>query len=448
MSAPNMKRHLTFLILTCLFAVPVKGMESEPFLDETFDSERVEVLELLVKNDEEENHPSAIYDGSRDYYDHASQKKDKIKQYVKAGKNCLKFTAFWAAATAVVSAAGWIAMDSFVYGVIVLADTIRDPNRFSLEFKDIFSVLLPWEIGVTHAIALPLIATGGYIKTIFPLHSACPRNWCLYRELDQFPLDYHIIGNETHEISPELIAHANDTIHYFDKKSDIQRLTNTDHIRFWKLKQVIFSPNRRLHKLIQKVQERLENVSPLRDEYRKLAFQVKKHLRSQLSRDTLWCIFRFFPQNNILEHVLSHHNEKFWRRDYSYLTKKEWIHLIYSYMPESHLLKIFYNVTHLSAKGWCAFAQSEKYPIRCRTAYFDENTLRHWALDAYHNGCKKLNPTIFVPYHSELAKHYKFEEDPHYAPEFENPSNEKIRRLLELRQEVIAQGNDKQHDNN
>lgn len=402
-----------------------------------------EDVRLLVE-DEEEQYPTALYDGSRAYYDAAAQKKASVKRYIKAGKNCLKFTAFWSVLAAVGYGAAWFTLDSLGLGVVAIAQAIKyqSPMTFR-DYLDALSIAMPWEMGLTMGMATPVIATGGYIKTIFPLRSAYPRSWCLYRELDQFYLDDLIIPYERTEISPELIASTDNKQRLFESKDNIRRLLETYHIEYWKLRRIIFPSDRAHAKLIQKIEKRMEDVSPLRDKYRKVAYLLKKHLKFHLGRDVVQYLSQYFPSKNILLHVLAHREEYLWSLEYSYLTEQEWMMLGNRSLACCQPHK---RATDLADSGWCAFSASEKYPIRCHMKYFDEQADELQSRYVFQTQYRK--PTIFIPYHPDIARYYKFEEDPHYAPEFENPSDEKIRRLLARRQEIIAQQRIENNNNN
>lgn len=419
------------------------GQQQNPD-DEYAIVEQGEDVRLLVE-DEDEQYPSALYDGSRAYYDAVAQKKASVKRYIKAGKNCLKLTAFWSGLVAVGFGAAWFAMDSIIFAGMAINEAIHNPE-FPATAKDYFnllSLLMPWEMGASTAIATPLIAAGGFTKTIFPLLYSAPRNCCLYEGLDQFYLDDLIIPYERTEISPELIASADNKQRLFESKDNIRRLLETYHIEYWKLRRIIFPSDRAHAKLIQKIEKRMKDVSPLRNQYRKVAYLLKKDLKSRLGRDVVQYLSQYFPSKNILLHVLAHREEYLWSLEYSYLTEQEWMMLgnrsLVCCQPHK-------RATDLADSGWCAFSASEKYPIRCHMKYFDEQADELQSRYVFQTQYRK--PTIFIPYHPDIARYYKFEEDPHYAPEFENPSDEKIRRLLARRQEIIAQQRIENNNNN
>lgn len=126
----------------------------------------------------------------------------------------------------------------------------------------------------------------------------------------------------------------------------------------------------------------------------------------------------------------------------SYVTEKELFYLLRD-LAKNHYNEPIRPVAYTYAKqlllaqnGWISLTKSEKYPIKCEMKYFDINSLPQKTKRWY-----KLNegPTIYLPFDPQIAKYYKFEEDPAYQTEFEHPSNQQIMTLLAERKKYTRQ---------
>jgi predicted nucleotidyltransferase len=125
----------------------------------------------------------------------------------------------------------------------------------------------------------------------------------------------------------------------------------------------------------------------------------------------------------------------------SYVTEKELFYLLrdlarFQYnMPLPPVAYTYAKQLLLAQNGWLALTKSEQYPIRCEMKYFDINTVPQNAKRWY---CPTEGPTIYLPFDSQLAKYYKFEDDPEYQAEHMDQTSKKIECLLQLRQEIVA----------
>lgn len=427
------------LIVLVFFFVPICAMqpfEGEPLLEEDFNQERAELLEVLV---EDENLPTAVWDNSRRFYDPAS----KRKALIKSGKECLKFTALWSG----VAVAGGGVVGCVLASILMPTLALL----FSLFYgqEHIYWDALPEAIlGTTifgagiGSLAIHPIATYGVISRIVPIFvhknpfAAIALKNCLCTRRCGYYL-YHEVKKDS--VCPELINAANDTTPIYEKRNTIR--TWLDHSpKFWNIRKYIIPADRAMYKVLQKITARVENAPPLREEYRRIAFRVKEFLKKRLGRDIVQHLSQFFPQKNILLFMLAHHKSERWDNEYSYRTEKEVLQLMTgtTYPSIYSQLDPYFNVTILAQNGWLAFTPSEKYPIRCQTSFFDRFALPDDSREAYAFQTEYLKPTVYLPYHPDIAHYYKFEEDPHYNKEDQNPSNEKIRTLLAFRQEILA----------
>lgn len=118
---------------------------------------------------------------------------------------------------------------------------------------------------------------------------------------------------------------------------------------------------------------------------------------------------------------------------YTYLSENELVYLLQNrstfsghneYTP---LIHTYAQFILLAEHGWVHFTHTKKYPIKCEPKYFDKQALSEAAQQLY---CAPEGPTIYLPYSRELAKYYKFEEDPEYQEDTINPRNALIRTLL------------------
>jgi hypothetical protein len=212
-------------------------------------------------------------------------------------------------------------------------------------------------------------------------------------------------------------------------------------LRYNGLRRIFFS--KKDIELHNKIQERLDNpCTPLREQYRNLAYQIKKLLVTELPRELIAHIFSNFPNQNILEHMLDHHPKDWWDKGICHLNEEELLLL----MKKSSItqwekfyeygLSPYLTASVLAENGWVAFAKNKKYPIQCNMKFFNIYAMPNEHMKRYF--AKFVNPTVYLPYSPQLAQYYKFEDDPAYALEHVNPTSKKIKHLLQLRQEIVA----------
>ncbi len=438
------------LMLMLVFSIlPICAMEpgeGEPLLEDSFNPHGVHLEEIIVEG---ENFPTAIWDNSRRFYDSSS----KRKACFKASKKCLTFTALWTGVAIVAGAA-----TGFVGGAIGFPIfKLLDGSRHVIDFVQY--TIMPTTAGAClGSLAVHPIATYGVISTIVPvfLHknpfkSILLKNCLCVRKCNDSL--YYLYYEDAHStLCSEQIDAANDILPFsYEPNNEIRNLL-TYAPRLWSIRRKIIPADRALDHVMQRVADRIENGSPLQMEYRKVAFKLIKLLKEKLGKDIVQYLYQFFQNKNILHHLISN---DFWRDDYTYLTEKEL--LIFANYPFEttlrsslyvhfyYLRKPYINARILAENGWVAFCASEKYPIRCRTLFFDTSALPNEAQYPYslHDPYSphKTNPlsAVYLPYHPDLARYYKFEADPYYAAEYEKPSHEKIRKLLILRREILNQ---------
>lgn len=174
---------------------------------------------------------------------------------------------------------------------------------------------------------------------------------------------------------------------------------------------------------------------------------IEKRFEKKIIMRTLLA-HHFYTENehrlpkDIIKKIFSYINFKEFE-NYSYLTEKELVFLLRDLPYNQFCHDTFYTYAYqgmLEARGWISFKRSEKYPIQCEVQYFDANIIQgvaqritETAMDVYG---AQTGQTMYLPYSLELARYYKFEEDPAYKKEYVHPSCTKIGTLLEQREKI------------
>lgn len=444
--------HILFLLFACF---SLSAMEEEPLLDGTDGIELNEQLEQII---DEEELPSPLYDESRRFYDEKSRHQARKK----AWRECFKLTALHGLTMSGILGGLACAVNAIVYRVLATV-----PGTDKEVFSSYMIRATVAETAIIPIFNLAGLGIGYFFEKVVPVikehdpfetykhANKCIRCFCnggkRPHEATKFPLDFF----EAQTI-PQTICSPRKNIDSFLR--DVR--LNLESRRFCKLRRFIFPSDRTAHETVKKVDARLHQIlpphpqAPLREEYPRIAFQLKKFLRANLSRDTMQYLSQFFIGKNILLHMLSNRPEFWLNPELNFVTEKEFLTLSL-HLGKSHAawyrrkeMKLYYFVSILAQNGWLSLNKSSKYPIRCNMKFFDNNVLPenirpyYFASFDANQDTTDVRPTVFLPYHPDLSRYYKFEEDQEYASEFENPSNEKIRRLLELRQELIARPNE------
>lgn len=431
-----------FIMSSVLFSAFASGMEEEPLFDDAFVEDAIQLEEIIVEG---ENIPTAIWDGSRGYYDRNAQRKMALK----AGGDCLKFTG---CSTAILTVSG-ISLALFPS---LLASLIGSAFHHS-GTTYLESFCLFWQIFLT-----PIIATGasiGIIGGTIPGGRAFFRT--IYSQLkSENPFDPQIewtslykndLKNEDFKmisISPEIIACANDSSKLIWKIPSIIQEACTlkeKESLFWNIRRTLFAADREDYAILQRIKERLSRTC--REEYARTAYSLKRKLTQSFPPEIILAIFKFFPKNGEYHNLLLHmipRREIYNGENVHYLTEKEVLILCKRIKRSIHKIlnhyaePINYHIaTRLEHYGWISFAPNEKYPIACQMEYFEADQMPKEARKMYYS--ERLSPIFYLPYHPDLARFYRFEDDPDYTDEYEKPSSGKIRNLLAMRNEVINQ---------
>jgi hypothetical protein len=115
---------------------------------------------------------------------------------------------------------------------------------------------------------------------------------------------------------------------------------------------------------------------------------------------------------------------------YSCISKKELLYLLNGLSASSPISQNAQNLVHyiiLAQNGWLSLNKNEKYPIRCEMKYIDATALPQHARNWYRT---QEGPSIYLPYSEQLARFYKFEEDPEYQADYTHPRDAYIGALL------------------
>ncbi len=430
----------SFLLLsTC-----ASGMEEEPLLDAAFEDNAIQLEEIIVQG---ENLPTAIWDGSRGYYDTNAQR----KMVLKAGGDCLKFTG-----------CGTTILTGCALGAGLFAELVRACASFSYSrssdslMEYVYQYLLtnlPPTIVPGASIVLiggGIIGAIGICRAIYPQFKS--RNpfekqikWTSLHIINKSlkDKDFQLIS-----ISPEIIASADDSSKIIWKvPSTIQRecTDNKQECYFWTIRRKLFAADREDYEILQRIKERLSRTC--REEYVRTAYSLNRMLTERFPAEIRLAIFKNFPKNgekhNLLLHMIPH-QKIYDGHDIHYLTEKEVLSTYRRHQVRIHEILNhdeepinYFIATRLEQYGWISLTPNEKYPIACQMKYFEANQMPEEAQKMYCS--RKLRPTFYLPYHPDLARYYKFEHDPAYKDEYDRPSNKKIRNLLALRKEIINQ---------
>ncbi len=419
---------MIFLFILAFSLLPICAMEpneQEPLLEAVNSDDIAELQEIVIDNNQ--NLPTAIWDNSRRYYDAESKKIATLK----ACKNCLTSTALSSGAF-IAGIGGTIFIGySFAYGFANLLDILAEGSH-SLSWD--WYASLKWVVGG---------GTGAISAIMIPLIIIMRAGEIYDARVEQNPFELsdeeRSDNNKKPSISLDLIQAADETKQYYFSKHTIKSLI--DHKPpLWMIRRKIIPADRILDNVMQRITIRMGNASPLRIEYYKVAFQLNKLLKEELGKDVVQYLHQFFSNKNILHHLLANYHPALWSLDYTYLTEKECLLLLNGLKIDPIKTYLAYcNTSILAENGWGAFSPSEKYPIRCHTKFFDQESIPQDAAPIYAAPDIGITPTLYLPYHPDLARYYKFEDDPYYAAEYEKPSHEKIRKLLILRHKILDQ---------
>lgn len=392
-----------------LIGACLNGMEeTEPLLnpqDTIINAEDLEQMHVDPQGDLDEP-SSGFYTGERKFYDEAAYKKAKYN----ACKRCALFTALRALAGAGVGAAEALLGEGIVFAlrIAILGDS--DASYWTL--KTLTPYLVPG--------AAVLMASFATIA------------WGVKKAKEERAVLDSVSLTSNEKVSLDQITFSLDDTRL--ECHDTQRYKEVLQLPKNRFKILNFiSPT---YRKIRQLKQTIESRESLRFEYALTGLKLKKIMTERLGKNVTQKLFSCFKKKNILVHLF---NE--WSDDVFFATEKELMSLLFL-NSNNH----GYRCAESLAKcGWCSFEQSEKYPIRVNWGYFDKNALsndnRTDCFFIQDSPYKDLYPRgVFFPYCKELVRYYKFEEDPAYRTEYEKPSNQKIKRLLELRESFLSQG--------
>lgn len=412
-------------------SIPLVGMEpvdlandqeAVPLLEQVQEAQDVR-LQMDMEEDDtnlDEQKP-VLFDGTRRFYDEET----RIQVKKRAIKQCLK-------STAVQTITGTsFAMLIFYFVIYYFLSKHYEINPLALDLYASCSA----SIFVLYSL---LFSFEGYLFIIRPAIA----------EETPFSSHYNLCGRVEKRITiPQSIIDSADitkNIPIADNYAESLHFTISSllfkKLHYDKLRRSLFS--RENYEFYSAMLEHLKNPKiTLREHYRNLAYQIKKLLVLKLPREIVGHIFSKFPNNNILEHMMSHCPQNLKDKKILFLNEKELLLLL----QKNKLLKwqecLEYGLSPylaasiLEENGWIAFSKSKKYSIRCNMKFFVKDIMPNH-MNYYF--AKFSEPTIYLPYSLQLAHYYKFEDDPAYTLEHIAPTNRKIERLLQLRQEIIG----------
>lgn len=367
------------LILFLLFSLPSLAMESVP---EPMREQNIS-LRLGMTTDIEKN-VTALFDGSRRFYDEETRNQAKRKSY----KQCIKLTALRTTLSGGACSALMLAINFLA--LLITHDSVKFsyPEIVSLTFA---------ESSFFIAIYLVYFSILDWITIVQPV----TKEYNPFREhiSDRWPCNQVSLAKPYATIPESMINAASTTKLIHADKNKISTIyrssTIFEYLHFDRLRRVIFSKN---------------------------DFELLKRIQNIL-------LLAELSENDKDKEFCSMHEKDF----LSLMKKNEpynWEDLT------TERSKPYLAASILAENGWVAFSQSEKYPIQCNMQYFDMNAIpedTHVYFTEH-----DISPTMYLPFSTQLAHYYKFEEDPAYTLEYEAPTNRQLAQLLQLRQEIIG----------
>lgn len=373
-----------------------------------------------------------LFDGTRRFYDDDARRQAKIKAY----KKCILFTtcctALWGAG-----------VGTAAYLLNLLTSLIVNAfSDYNTSIHDV-TILASLEIACMLPTIFVFFAHHNWAHQFTP-YVAEYNPFTTYRQTHRYLCDnIEIVVHPEFHIPEELIkAAAKRSTRFTHKKESIKNIkTACENSRWWKLQRFLPGRFRKNYDNINKISERLNQDPPIREEYRNVAYKIKQILLEALPSEMVKKIFCYFPQNNILLHMLAHEPESKWRTNYSYIHENEFLSL-WLIQPSlldlsaHHAVQNYYNASMLEQNGWISFLPSKKYSLRCAMYYFDHGHVPNHK-NKYSNRFGVAAPIIYLPYSLELANFYSFDLDPEYYEDHKKPRNKKIKHLMAKRKEIV-----------
>lgn len=323
-------------------------------------------LEMAMEDESDtelDEQKPVLFDGSRRFYDGEARKQAKIKAF----KQCLKFTTLWTMLYTGLAGGSAYAINT-LFPLMILLIASRD---FSTIPQFPFQIMGAVTLGET---ALCMIIFMVYnsilawrrefrpvIKELNPF-KPCPPVTCCDEDLYS-PIKPLVT------IPQSMVDAADNSKLICSTKTHVLGLYHRparvfEELHFDGLRRLLFS--KKDFELFKRTKEKLENAHlNLHEEYRNLAYQVKKILRANLLKDLVKQIFRYFPQRNILKHMLAHHPQHTWDQQFCYIHEKDALSLLKKHGAQdwekafSKRFKPYLAASILAENGWIAFSKSK-----------------------------------------------------------------------------------------